>query len=146
MKFIAIEGGNFFALSLSISSFPDTANFKFISSSATWFDPEIDVSNKKYSNACSVNYSFDKMKTGRDLVALVPQELHVLVNICFLRIGDQRCSIDISPWLLTCNIDTELGQNGKAKNKFYVLIPHVYSAKVLVHESPDMVLRRNKLG
>jgi hypothetical protein len=140
MKFIAIERENFFALSLSISSLPDMANFKFIHSSATWFDPEIDVSNKKCSDACSVNYSFDKMKTERDLVTLVPQEQHVLANICFLRIGDQRRSIDISPWLLKCNTDTELGQKGKTKNKFYVLISHAHSAKVLVHESPDMVL------
>jgi pullulanase/glycogen debranching enzyme len=137
LKFTTINGENFFALSLPISSLPNKADFKFVSSSGTWFDPEIDAPNKKCSDTCSVNYLFDKTKTGQHLLILAPQEPLVLANKFSLKVGEQIRSIDVSPWLLTCYIDAELG--AKVQNKktsFRVFIPRAHSARVLVYKNP----------
>ncbi|MDR1255347.1 MAG: hypothetical protein LBJ94_00230 [Puniceicoccales bacterium] len=134
LKFSQIDGQNFFAVTLPISSLPPKAEFKFVSADGTWFDPGIDAPNRSYSSTHSANYSFDKFKSGRHFLALAPPNPLLLPNKFSLKIGGQVYPVDVSPWLLSCCSNAPLGASVQArKTRFRIFIPRACSARVLLY-------------
>jgi pullulanase/glycogen debranching enzyme len=133
LKFTPIDGQNFFALPLPMSSLPGGAEFKFVSASGIWFDPEIDAPNRA---ANSTNYYFDGTRTGRHLITLQTGEPMSIADKFFIKIGDQTQPVDTLPWLLACYTDAELGVKvANGVTTFRVFMPRAHSARVLIYKN-----------
>jgi pullulanase/glycogen debranching enzyme len=136
LKLLAIDGQQYFALSLPIASLPDRMQFKFVSAGGTWIGPEMDAPNKAYAATNCVNYCFDRKKTGRHWIFLATREPMVIADEIFLKVGQSPLPVDLSPWLLTCYTDAELGarvRNGSTN--FRIFMPRAHSARVLIYDN-----------
>ncbi|MDR0679629.1 MAG: hypothetical protein LBF42_01145, partial [Puniceicoccales bacterium] len=121
-----------------LASLPSKGEFKFVSRSGIWFDPEADAPNKKYSPMNSANYYFDGTKTGAHLIFLAPETPMILANDFFLKIDEQTRPIDPLPWLLSCYSGSELGAKiERNKTKFRIFIPRAREARVLIYKNTE---------